>query len=110
MKWPWVSRERLAEAQKRLDAADAERVRLLDLLLGGAVPNRRQESALAGVDASRADGREAGVTQEAFESGTSSPARPVEAFSTPFDRMERRFAQTFPQGAKIPAKFMAKVN
>ncbi len=110
MKLPWVSRERLAEAQKRLEAADAERVRLLDLLLGGAVPDRRREIAGAGVDVSRADGREAGATQEALESGTSSPARQVEAFSTPFDRMERRFAQTFPQGAKIPAKFMAKVN
>ena len=101
IQFPWVSRERLAEAQKRLDAADAERVRLLDLLLGGAVPPDRR--------------REIAAVEAADESGNASvsvsvPARPVEAFSTPFDRMERRFAQTFPQGAKIPAKFMAKVN
>ena len=100
-KLPWVSRERLAEVQKRLDAADQERVRLLDLLLGGAVPPDRW--------------REIAAVEAADESGNASPsanvpARPVEAFSTPFDRMERRFAQTFPQGAKIPAKFMAKVN
>ena len=100
MKLPWVSRERLAEAQKRLEAADAERVRLLDLLLGGAVPDRRRD--IAAVEAADESGN-ASVS-------VSVPARPVEAFSTPFDRMERRFAQTFPQGAKIPAKFMAKVN
>ena len=100
LQFPWVSRERLAEAQKRLDAADAERVRLLDLLLDGAAPDRRREIA---------------AVEMADEAGNASvsvsvPARPVEAFSTPFDRMERRFAQTFPQGAKIPAKFMARVN
>ncbi len=100
LQFPWVSRERLAEAQKRLDAADAERVRLLDLLLDGAAPDRRREIA---------------AVEMADEAGNASvsvsvPARPVEAFSTPFDRMERRFAQTFPQGAKIPAKYMAKVN
>ena len=110
MNFPWVSRERLAEAQKRLEAADAERTRLLDLLLAGAVPDRRREIAVAGADSLRADGRETGTTQESLESETSSPARPVEAFSTPFDRVERRFSQTFPQGAKIPAKFIAKVN
>ena len=100
MKFPWVSRERLAEVQKRLEAADVERARLLDLLLSGAAPDKRRE--IAAVEAADEPGN-------ASES-VSAAARPVEAFSTPFDRVERLFAQTFPQGAKIPAKYMAKVN
>ncbi len=103
LQFPWVSRERLAEAQKRLEAADAERVRLLDLLLLGERQARRREAVELPTEWPAKEDGNASVS-------ASNPARPVEAFSTPFDRVERRFAQTFPQGAKIPAKYMAKVN
>jgi hypothetical protein len=105
MKFPWVSRERLDEVQRRLDAAEQERWRLLDLLLPGigitgSCPPLERLPAEAPATA-------AGTGAEP-ESETKAPPT-VEAFSTPFDRIEKRFERAFQKGTKIPAEFRARL-
>lgn len=102
-KFPWVSRERLEEAECRLTASDAERQRLLDLLLSGAVPDRTKQIQQAA--AAAYVGGIAGT--EHLEEIDNDSKQPV-PFSTPFDRVLDRFGTTFGKGP-IPAKFRARV-
>ena len=102
-KFPWVSRERLEEAERRLTASDAERQRLLDLLLAGAVPDRTKQIQQAAAAAYA--GGLAGT--EKMEEIDNESCQPV-SFTTPFDRVLDRFGTTFGKGP-IPAKFRARV-
>lgn len=102
-KIPWVSRERLEEAERRLAASDTERQRLLDLLLSGAVPDHAKQVQQAAADAYA--GGIAGT--ERLEEIDNDLNQPV-PFSTPFDRVLDRFGTAFGKGP-IPAKFRARV-
>jgi hypothetical protein len=102
LKFPWVSRERLEEAEKRLTAADAERLRLLDLLLGGAVPDRRPVVAQTRTVEPEIDDGIRPITNNE-DQGTQA------SFSTPFDRVLSRFDAAH-KGGKIPVKFQARTN
>ena len=101
MAWPWVSRVRLEEAERRLEEANAERRRLLDLLLEGSAERARtREMALrAEVDAMGTEP----------DGGAPPPGgSPVLNFSTPFDRLEKRFDQAH-AGGRIDKRFKARV-
>lgn len=102
MAWPWVSRYRLEECERRLTAADAERVRLLDLLLEGGKDKRVVEPAPRRLEVVRP----APIEEDRGEQPEQ--GAPI-SFSTPFDRLESRFGKTFQNGA-IPAKFKARTN
>ena len=95
MQWPWVSRYRLEAAEQRLEQVNAERERLLALLL--ARPEPMQPPPVAAVEAIQ---EPVNVEQEQGE-----PA----AFSTPFDRLGNRFEQARKSGT-IPAQFKARIQ
>ena len=99
-KFPWVSRERLEEAERRLAASDAERQRLLDLLLSGAIHDCTKQIQRAPL-AEDADG--IGPAEEVDNESN----RPV-PYSTPFDSVLNRFGTAFGKGP-IPVKFRARV-
>lgn len=110
MKWPWVSRERLEDEQRRSAALDAERVRLLDLLLNGAVPADRVATSrrVPKVAAVEEPGDE--LADEVAEAvADAHPTSGAEGFSTPFDRLHARFGQRFAHGG-IPDQFRARAN
>jgi hypothetical protein len=102
-KLPWVSRERLEEAERRLEASDVERQRLLDLLLSGVVPDRTKQIQQAAA-AAYAGGIAGTERLEEIDNDLNQPV----PFSTPFDRVLDRFGTTFGKGP-IPAKFRARV-
>lgn len=81
MKWPWVSRERFEDLEKRFEEVDAERKGLLRDLL-----EREPAKPPVSVEEDRA-----------------------ETFATPFDRIERRFSQTF-NGKTPPPQFKVRVR
>lgn len=93
MRFPLVSRERLDLAEKQLADSEAERRRLLDLLLRDTTPVRRQAATVTEDDGIRA------VTSP--EEGS------AVAFTTPIDRVLSRFDQAH-KGGKIPAQFKAR--
>lgn len=97
--WPWVSRYRLEEAERRWNVVDAERLRLLDLLLGRAAPERRValEAGLPGVEP------EDGIRPMGQGSEVST------SFTTPIDRVLARFDQAH-RGGRIPVQFKARMN
>lgn len=99
MKFPWVSRERLEDAQKQLGEANAERQRLLDLLLSGAVPDRRQEIEQVN--------KPVLTMEQELRAGLHESQGSVTPFTTPFDRLNSNFAKAFPTGG-VPAKFKAR--
>lgn len=102
MKFPWVSRERLEDAERRLTATDTERLRLLDLVLGGAVPDRREHIRV--VEAPQRQ------TEEVETHAERNPEQGAPAsYTTPFDRTQARFRTAFKGGA-IPAAFKARMN
>jgi hypothetical protein len=99
MKLPWVSRERLEDAERRLNEANIEKLRYLDMLLSGAVPDRRVE--VRAVEAQPA------LQEDAAEL----PAQgQPEAFGNPFDRIEKRMGQAMANGGRIPIQFRARMN
>lgn len=83
--------------EDRVAELDAERKRYLDLLLGGAVPDRRTEIAKA----ERSEPEE--TTPVSIEQGT-----PV-AYTTPLDRVQARFRLAHKNG-RIPAQYKARTN
>ena len=99
MKLPWVSRERLEDAERRLNEANIEKMRYLDMLLGGAVPDRRAEA--QAVEAQPV------VQEEANEPPAQGQPEP---FSNPFDRLEKRMGTALANGARIPERFRARIN
>jgi hypothetical protein len=101
MKFPWVSRERLEEAERRLSASDTERQRLLDLLLSGVIPDRTKQIQQTAAYAS-------GIAGAEQPDETDNELNQPVPFSTPFDRVLDRFGTTFGKGP-IPAKFRARV-
>ena len=106
MKFPFVSRE-------RFEAAEAERLRLLELLLGGAprgaqnrIATLTEETLPPQPGTVRAVPRvESGTDSGAAEMDSAAP----EPFTTPFDRLDRRFAAAQGKG-KIPAEFRARLG
>ena len=88
MRWPWVNRARFEDLQQRLAASESERKELSERLI--------EAMAELGSSVTAAE-------QKAAES--TEPEKPN--FSTPFDRIERNFDQTF-KGKQIPAKFKAR--
>lgn len=85
--------------QERVDALTRDRDRVLDVLLGGAVPNRRQEIA----QVEQRETEETRSTVEAADQGT-----PIN-YSTPFDSKVTRFRQAHKNGS-IPARYRARSN
>lgn len=81
--------------QGRVDELEAERRRMLDLLLGRVVPNRRAEV------------RAVETTEERpiVDAEQGEPA----SFSTPFDSTKARFRAAHKGGA-IPAEYKARMN
>lgn len=102
MPWPWVSRVRLEEAERRLTKAEEERQRYLDMLLAGAVPDRRPEIRAA----ERQQERETDEEPEPREAPAEQTA--PRSYSNPFDSLEKRFDKTFAGGA-VPAQFKARI-
>lgn len=99
MKFPWVSREQHEEAKKlmqtRVDELTRDRDRVLDILLSGAVPDRRPE--IRAVE-----------TQERQPEPEPEQGAP-QSYTTGFDSVLSRFDQTFRNG-KIPDTFKARAN
>jgi hypothetical protein len=96
MRWPWVSRERLEDAQREISELKQERRELLDRLL--AEPEKvATTSTIREID----DGLRP-VTAHKEENN-------ILPFSTPFDRMEGRLAGALKSGP-VPEKFKAKIR
>ena len=102
MKWPWVSRYRLEDSERRLATVDIERQRLLDLLLGGGAAQALVRAPLKMPLAALAEDDGIRPVQE-------TPGDPVASFTTPFDRIEARFKNKFAKG-NIPAQYRARAN
>lgn len=102
MAWPWVSREQHEETKKlmqnRVDELTRDRDRVLDILLGGAVPDRRPEI--------RAVERQ---TDDEPETGPAAATEQAQSYANPFDSIEKRFDRAF-AGGVIPATFKARMN
>lgn len=92
MKLPWVSRERLEDAQRQLAESETERKRLLELLL--------VKPPVASISRG---------TQE-MKSEKPAETRGPTSYTTPFDQIERRFSEAFKAGEIIPQKFKARIN
>lgn len=105
MKFPWVSREHMEDTQRllqaRVEELDAERLRLLNLLLEGAVPAR--QTPVRATERSIEEQPEPSTDTTTAEQGT-----PV-AYSTPFDRTKARFNAAH-KGGRIPAEFRARMS
>jgi hypothetical protein len=99
-KLPWVSRERLEEAERRLVSSDAERQRVIDILLFGAVPDHTKQ--IQAVESTE-DVKSIGPAEEIDNES----CQPV-SFTTPFDRVLTRFDGAFSRRPK-PAQFKARV-
>lgn len=109
-KWPWVSRELFEETKRQLDAADKERLRLLDLLLGaGGRPAPSREPSSAPI-AQRAEANR--DVDDGIRPVTEKREEPEDMpnFSTPFDRTLARFDRAFHGGARPPAEFKARMH
>lgn len=100
MKFPWVSRYRLEEADRRLMAADTERLRLLDLLLGE--PDKHVAQA-------RAAERHVEPVDDGIRPIPTTTEAPPMTFGNPFDRIEKRLEQSLKTG-RVPDKFKARIN
>lgn len=92
MKFPFVSRERLEEKDKQLNEANAERIRLLDILIETATSNGPRMDYTHPPQL-----REVAV--EAPEVGEANAA--VQGFTTPFDRIGARFDQARASGGNF---------
>lgn len=99
MQFPWVSRQRLEDAERRLTKADEERLRLLDLLLEGGAERTRTHTMAAQAEVIPIDPREK-LEREA------TPVD-VEQYTTPFDRIERNFTRALRSGP-VSRKFVAR--
>lgn len=96
MEWPWVSRLRLTECEQRLEKSEAERLRLLDALLGGdreRAQLKREVSAAEALENEQAEEPESGK---------------VEQFTTPFDRLHQRFRNEHAGGKRPAAQYRAR--
>ena len=102
MQWPWVSRERFMDAERRCAAVDAERRRLLDLLLSPPVPAEEMR-------AKTVVQRVAEVESERATVAVVESAEPI-AFSTPFDRVLNRFDAVRQGKGRIPEQYRARMN
>lgn len=103
MQFPWVSRYRLEEAERRLTKVDEERLRLLDLLLDGAQDRARVQTMVAQVEVAKPV-----EPTEREEIEEPAPVN-VEQYSTPFDRIEQRFDKARKSGP-ISRQFAARIN
>ena len=101
VKWPWVSRHRLEEAERRLTAADQERLRLLDLLLEGRSDRSRV----------RAMAAQSEVPPSEFREEREETAKPVDVqqYSTAFDRIEQRADQAI-KARTMGRQFVARIS
>jgi hypothetical protein len=99
-KWPWVSREHLEDTkqlmQQRINELELEKRQLLDRLLARVTPERRM--AVAPVEEP-----EARAAAPIAEQGV------PQSYTTPFDRIEARFAAVHKNGV-YPEKFRARYN
>jgi hypothetical protein len=93
MKWPFVSRGRFEDLEHRLVAVEAERKYYLEIVLG-----RKTSDPARPISASA-------VSSDLEPVPQGQPA----AYSTPFDRLESRFARAFTPGT-IPAQYKARVH
>jgi hypothetical protein len=101
MKWPWVSRE-------RFEAADRERLQLLDMLLNGEPVQQEERLATRRVvPVLEKDPLDA--VAEAVGAVREREADQVQAYTTPFDSKEAAFTKRYRAGS-IPAKFRARSN
>lgn len=98
MQWPWVSRYRLEEMERRFLAADAERLQLLERLLGAEPVQMGQVRQIPKL-----------VVNPLDEVVTATTGSEPEQYSTPFDRTLSRFADAQKNGS-IPAKFRARAR
>ena len=106
MQFPWVSRHRLTAAEKALEAANAERRELLDRLLdGGGARARRLRETVRRVEAQPAE--ETYIDPDQPISPAADQGAVVQ-FTTPFDRIEKRFDQARANGQPIDARFKAR--
>ena len=85
MPWPWVSRARLEDVQRRFDAVDAERQQLLAELLSVQTVEPVKPTTI----------------NESQQSSVNGP--------TPHDRVLNRFESTF-RGKTIPQQFKARLR
>lgn len=94
MQWPWVSRARLSDMELRFNQEQAERIRLMNLLMEDKPAGGRE----AEIKAAEADDGIRPIVPES--QGT------IEGFNTPFDRLNVRFEQAKKSG--IDKKFRAR--
>lgn len=81
MRWLWVSRDRYDDLQRRLEASETERIKLMEFCLEKkAQPVPVQES------------------------------EPQGNFSTPIDRILSRFDEAHKNGKKINSRFKVRVS
>lgn len=92
--WPWVSRERLEYVEAQLAISEAERHRLLGMLLGNEKPSRPHEQP---------------VTAVAQAAEPSEVSGKIISFTTPFDSIEERARQAI-KIRKMPPTFKARVR
>ena len=106
MQFPWVSRHRLTAAEKALEAANAERRELLERLLDGAPERRQLRETVRRVEAQPAE--ETYIEPDQPISPPPADQGAVVQFTTPFDRIEKRFDQARANGQPIDARFKAR--
>lgn len=95
MKCPFVTRGRFEDLQKQCASLEAERKMLLERLLGS--PERREEV-------------KEPVRAVVVAAETKASDGAPQSFSTPFDRIERRFDAALHGGELMSQKFRARVN
>jgi hypothetical protein len=98
MSWPWVSRYRLEFVEAQLREANAERLRLQELLLAPQMTTHALTQTLP-----------FGVPAKPVTQADEEPSTPKPAASTPFDRIETS-AKTALQQGKMPLVFKARIR
>jgi|HubBroStandDraft_5_1064220.scaffolds.fasta_scaffold104033_2 hypothetical protein len=86
MPWPWVSRERFDDLQKRFDKVEAERDRLLEIVID--LPTAK---------------RSVSVEEDKAKE------EPMAAYTTPMDKILLKFDRAYSNKTK-PSQFKAKVR
>ena len=95
MRWPFVSRERLEDAQRQIAELKQERKELLEMLL--AKPKPVEEPKVVPVAIAESDEKKSGNN--------------LLDFGTPFDRVENRFRrETMGIGKTPPSKYKVGIR